>query len=125
VRIKIAILTVIAVSFILLTSCMLPPDIGVYMYMNGIIVPYNNATGYVTVSVDVENVGYEDLTNVKGLFDILHSSGEDNYWSEGISSLDVGEVLTDYALDIYIPEEPNSVTSIELVGFGCDNPPDN
>lgn len=61
-RIKIAILTVIAVSFILLTSCVLTPDIGVYMIMNGITVPYNNVTGYVTVSIDVQNVGSKDLT---------------------------------------------------------------
>ncbi len=125
-RIKIALLAVLLLVGLLVTTCdLLPPDIAIYMDLVNDNMGYDDITGYMTVSCDIENLGSYDLTNVEGYFYVEHSEGNGYYWSDGID-LDVGEVLDDYLIDIYILEEPNTVTTgnTEIVGWGCDNPPD-
>jgi hypothetical protein len=119
VRIKNALFIILMLGCLLFTTCELfPPECALEFYLTNDSTP---DVDEVTVWYEMENIGSENLQNCKMYFDITDGVAGTHYrWTPGVD-LDTGE----FHSDSYTFDFPGlNIVSVELVGAGWDNPPD-
>jgi len=126
VRIKIALMAVIFLNLLLITTCdLLPPQCALKFSQEPPFPPDNwdVIQHELTIHYTMENIGSIDLQNCKLYFEIDTDQGYIYRWTPGVDLSTTDPKYSDSY--VYTLSAVTDVNEVSIIADGWDNPPDN